>query len=87
MYVNIKIDPRKIDCNVHPTKKQIHFYKSTDLFASIREWIEKLLQESGTMKYLDSHSRMNQHTLMDLQEKLRQKLPFGLNSQPLNVKI
>lgn len=31
-YLNIKIEPHKIDCNVHPTKKQIHFYKSGDLF-------------------------------------------------------
>jgi DNA mismatch repair ATPase MutL len=56
-----------IDCNVHPTKKMVNFYKSGSLFDEMVTWMEKLLQESGTVKYIDSVTRMSQQSFMELQ--------------------
>ena len=70
-YLNLQIDPKMIDCNVHPTKKMVNFFKSGSLFDEMVGWMEKLLQESGTVKYIDSVSRISQHTLMELQSKYR----------------
>lgn len=65
-----------IDCNVHPTKKIVTFYKSTELFLGILGWMEKLLQDSGTVKFLDAGCKMSQHSLMEIQEKYQQKVSY-----------
>lgn len=75
-----------IDCNVHPTKKMVNFYKSGGLFEEMVRWMERLLQESGTVKYIDSVARMSQHSLLELQARYREKVPYMANgySQPVN---
>lgn len=35
----MKIDPKRIDCNVHPTKKMVQFYKANHIFYDIMKWI------------------------------------------------
>ena len=67
---------------MHPTKKQVNFYKFGDLFEEMLKWMEKLLQESGTVKYIDTGSRISQHSLMELQSKYREKFMY---TQPKNT--
>jgi hypothetical protein len=64
----------------------VNFYKSGSLFEDMVKWMEKLLQESGTVKYIDSVARMSQHSLMELQSRYREKVPYMANgySQPVN---
>ncbi len=71
---------------MHPTKKQVTFYKSNDLFSEMLKWMEKLLQESGTVKYLDSSCRMSQHSLMELRERYQQKVVFSQANATQEVK-
>lgn len=62
---------------MHPTKKQVTFYKSADLFFDIMKWMEKLLQDSGTVKFLDTGCKMTQHSLMQIQARYQQKVVYS----------
>ena len=46
-FLNIEIDPAKIDVNIHPTKMEIKFENDKDLYIEIRDIIRKKLLNSA----------------------------------------
>lgn len=44
VYLSLSIDPRMIDCNVHPTKKVVHIVNSSHLCDKISKWVLDILK-------------------------------------------
>lgn len=39
VYLSIEIDPRKIDCNQHPSKKIVGFFSADKIYNNVYRWI------------------------------------------------
>ncbi|KAF1742141.1 hypothetical protein MXB_1959, partial [Myxobolus squamalis] len=60
-YISIRIDPLKIDANVHPTKQEVIFTNQSKTISYIQEFLKKLLAEGQDGLTLKTNT--NQKTL------------------------
>ncbi|KAE9391066.1 DNA mismatch repair protein MutL [Gymnopus androsaceus JB14] len=51
IYLSLKIDPRSVDVNVHPTKKEVHFLNEEEITTRICDVVQEKIAEK-------SHSRV-----------------------------
>ena len=52
----VEIDPSEIDVNVHPTKSEIRFLSSRDIFRSVERLVESLIEKHGAPTYAGGSS-------------------------------
>ena len=45
--ISIKVDPREMDVNIHPTKKEIKFEKEDGIYAAVYEAVSRALEKKG----------------------------------------
>lgn len=50
MYLSIDLDPRKIDCNQHPSKKVIGFFGGDKLYENVYSWVLQHIKEESSIK-------------------------------------
>lgn len=46
------MEPKSIDCNVHPTKKAVGFFGAKEIYEQIQECFKKVIQLESTIKIL-----------------------------------
>ena len=50
VYLSIEIDPKKIDCNQHPSKKVIAFFNADRIYENIFKWVLERIKEESSIK-------------------------------------
>ena len=50
--MNLHIDPKQIDCNVHPTKKSVGFFAASEIYGSLQEAILKKIKQDSAIKMI-----------------------------------
>ena len=58
-FINLKIDPKLIDINIHPTKTEIKFQDEKAIYSIIRSTIKKSLGEYNITPSIDFSQEMN----------------------------
>jgi DNA mismatch repair protein MLH1 len=56
VYISVKMDPKKIDVNVHPTKEQVGFVRESDIVADIQGEIRQKLQGGNDSRVFVANS-------------------------------
>lgn len=47
VFIDMKVNPARLDVNIHPTKKEVKFAREDDVAAKIMQWGETCLQEAN----------------------------------------
>lgn len=55
----------------------IQFYKANHIFYDIMKWIEELLQNSGTVKFVDPTGTWKNRYDEEIYKKFKEKIVFG----------
>ncbi|MDW7695059.1 DNA mismatch repair endonuclease MutL [Flammeovirgaceae bacterium SG7u.111] len=71
--LNITLDARKVDVNVHPTKTEVKFEDEKTIYALIRASIKQALAQQGAMPSLDFDLNVNYSRGIDLNSSFTQQ--------------
>lgn len=59
IYIRLKCDPKSVDVNVHPTKKEVHLLHENEIVSSIQNIIQDHLKECNHSRTFKTHSISN----------------------------
>ncbi|MEG1409851.1 MAG: DNA mismatch repair endonuclease MutL [Terrisporobacter sp.] len=69
-FLNIEINPSKIDVNIHPTKMEIKFESDKDLYIEIRDLLKRKLLNSALIgKYESYEKKKIENIIQPIKEK------------------
>ena len=63
VYLSITIDPKRIDCNIHPSKKIIGFFNADKIYQEIYQEILNTIKMESAIKILKTNE-LKQNQLM-----------------------
>lgn len=81
------LDPKKIDCNKHPSKKVVGFYTADRLFENIYRWTLEHIKEESSIKNITTNvtkSKLNFNINTSMLNKA-QNTQYNYNTQPDNT--
>lgn len=50
VYLSLELDPKKIDCNQHPSKKTIGFFGADKIYENVFNWVLASIKEESSIK-------------------------------------
>jgi DNA mismatch repair protein MutL len=72
--INIKIDPEKVDVNIHPRKAEIKFDQKKEIYNSVFQAVRKTLIENDLIPDVSLHDKSTQYELVyEKKSKLKEK--------------
>lgn len=81
----IEIDPAALDVNVHPTKAEVRFLNSREIFRAVESLVEASVVKHGAPTYATSTSSVGMQALEGFRASEPQNLGFsGPTSNPLS---
>lgn len=83
--LNIEIDPKHIDVNVHPTKTEVKFDDERTVYAIVRAAVKQALAKNGALPSIDFEMNVNfgqfdQASLSKPQSKPVEKVPVNIST-------
>jgi DNA mismatch repair ATPase MutL len=85
VYLSLSIDPKLIDCNVHPTKKVVQIVNSADLCEKITKWVLEVLKAECRIMPFYEQEKMPIRVLID-QSKKGKDAPRESNQLPARTR-
>ena len=85
--LNLDMDPRKIDVNVHPTKLEIRFQEEQKVFKAVYHAIKEALLKGDLLKNPDKESEEERREEKDTQEEMKISNPENLISNTPSVNM
>lgn len=85
--LNLDMDPRKIDVNVHPTKLEIRFQEEQKVFKAVYHAIKEALLKGDLVKNPDKESEEERREEKDTQEEMKISNPENLISNTPSVNM
>ena len=85
--LNLDMDPRKIDVNVHPTKLEIRFQEEQKVFKAVYHAIKEALLKGDLVKNPEKESEEERGEEKDTQGKIKISNPENLISNTPNVNM
>ena len=62
-FLNISINPAKIDVNIHPTKLEVKFEDEKDLYIQLRDYLRRRLLSSNLLGKYETYDRTSNPTI------------------------
>ena len=81
MYLSIDIDPKKIDCNQHPSKKIIGFFGAEKIYENIYLWTLQHIKEESSIKNIAT----NIVSKGKMPFNINKNMVFNINNQTLKL--
>ena len=80
-FLNISINPSKIDVNIHPTKLEVKFEDEKDLYIELRDYLRRRLLSSNLIGKYDTYDKTSNQTInsIDYIDKVKD------NTKPIDV--
>lgn len=66
-FLNIKINPSKIDVNIHPTKLEVKFEDEKNLYIELRDYLRRRLLSSNLLGKYEVYERTSNPTIKSIQ--------------------
>ncbi|SCH64468.1 DNA mismatch repair protein mutL [uncultured Clostridium sp.] len=66
-FLNIKINPSKIDVNIHPTKLEVKFEDEKDLYIELRDYLRRRLLSSNLLGKYEIYEKTSNPTIKSIQ--------------------
>ncbi|MBN2544244.1 MAG: DNA mismatch repair endonuclease MutL [Spirochaetes bacterium] len=79
VYLNLDIDPRLIDINIHPAKREIKFFDQNEIFKIIHDSLKHLLNKKLNRELINENYEITE-------QNNQLKFSFGINENDKNSK-